>query len=373
MNEREERARRKIRAAYRHEAVREPSVVIGDVNYWLFGEAPAAIPGDYFTDWEVHREFQEAKIRRHLEQIDDDYLPMLLPWFGTGVVPSALGCRVAFQPGMDPVAEGGVVREPADVGRLREPDPERDGLMPRVLSCIRYLRARSPYPVSFTDCQGPLNIALTLCGAERFFLWLYEHPQAAHALMDFSAEVLIRWVKAQKRAAGQPLEGGAFPHGIWLPEGFGGVWISDDDCAVISAAQYREFVVPYNARVLKSFGGGTIHFCGTAVHQIENFLRTEGLTGINNFCMGDFRSVARMQEAFAGRLALMVCDFTPRDVEAYYSEVIRVLNPKGTVLAAYPTATVALEGGKYTAVERDAAALAVEVHRVIRSRLASKT
>ena len=50
------------------------------------------------------------------------------------------------------------------------------------------------------------------------------------------------------------------PHAIWLPDGLGGVWISDDDCSVISAEQYREFVVPYNGRVLQAFGGGTIHF-----------------------------------------------------------------------------------------------------------------
>lgn len=46
-------------------------------------------------------------------------------------------------------------------------------------------------------------------------------------------------------------------------------------------------------------------------HQVNNFLATETLTGINNFCMGDFEQVFKMQEKFRGKQAMMVCDFAP--------------------------------------------------------------
>jgi uroporphyrinogen-III decarboxylase len=237
--------------------------------------------------------------------------------------------------------------------------------MPRVLETIRYFRQHSDLPVMFTDAQGPLNIALTLCGVENFFVWAKEQPALAHELMDYTTQVLIDWIRVQKQYAGQSESNGAFPHSILLPEGFGGVCISDDDCTVISPRMYREFVVPYNSRVFRAFGGGTLHYCGSAGHQIENFLATEGLTGVNCFCMGDFQQIRRMQQKFDNRLALMVCDFTPLHINSYYSELLVDLPTKGTILAAYPAAEFALEDGKYQIVSRDGARLAQEVADII--------
>jgi uroporphyrinogen-III decarboxylase len=370
MDDRIEQARQRIHDAYSHKDTGETPVLVMDVNYWVSGDAPQSIPDDYFTSSASMLAFQQAKIDRHLASIQDDYIPLLYPWYGTGVVPSAIGSKVLFQRGMDPAVEGPVLERPEDIRKLRRPNPLTDGLMPRVLETIRYFREHSSLPVMFTDAQGPLNIALTLCGVENFFVWAKEQPALAHELMDYTTEVLIDWIRVQKKHAGQSESSGAFPHSILLPEGFGGVCISDDDCTVISPKMYREFVVPYNSRVFKAFGGGTLHFCGSAVHQIENFLATEALTGINCFCMGDFKQIRRMQEKFDSRLTLMVCDFTPLNIESYYRELLANLRTKGTILATYPAAEFALEGGKYQIVSRDAAQLAEESARVIGGHLA---
>lgn len=367
-----EEARQRIRAAYLHQDTGQLPVVVMDVNYWLFGEDPARIPDDYFERDEAMFAFQMGKIRRRLEQLRDDYVPLLFPWFGTGVVPSALGSRVVFEPQMDPAIAGLLIADPRDIRRLSAPDPLKDGLMPRVLQCIDYMRQHADLPVSFTDCQGPLNIALSLCGVQNLFLWMHDYPSLVHELMDFCTDVLIRWVKVQKQHAGQPAEGGAFPLGVLLPEGFGGVWLSDDDCTVISPGLYKEFVVPYNSRVFKAFGGGALHFCGTAEHQLGNFLNTEGMTALHCCCLGNFRQVYRMQQAFENRLALMVGDYTPLDLEGYYAGLLGQLKRKGTILVAYPASRVALHNGKYEMVCRDAAAVAAETERVIRRQLAAR-
>jgi len=369
MDDRIAQARQRIRDAYCHKDTGEMPVVVMDVNYWISGESERSIPDDYFTDPACMLEFQLAKIRRHQACFQDDYIPLLFPWYGTVVVPSAIGSRVLFQRGMDPAVEGRVLEHPDDIRKLRPPDPLTDGLMPRVLETIGYFRRHSDLPVMFTDAQGPLNIALTLCGVENFFVWVYENPELAHELMDFSTDVLINWIRLQKQYAGQPATSGAFPHSILLPEGFGGVCISDDDCGLVSPQMYREFVVPYNSRVFQAFGGGTLHFCGSAEHQIENFLETEGLTAINCFCMGDFRQIRRMQQRFENRLTLMVCDFTPLHVESYYSELLRDIRTKGTILATYPSAELALEAGKYQVVSRDVARVAQDAARIIGERL----
>ena len=315
---------------------------------------------------------QLAKIKRHLEEIDDDYIPLLLPWFGTGVVPSALGCEIHFQPKMDPAVGHPILTQPQDIRKLALPDPSKDGLMPRVLACIDHMRAASNLPVSVTDCQGPLNIALCLCGLENLCLWMTDYPNAVHELMEFCTHALIEWVKVQKQHAGQPLNSGAFPHGILLPEGFGGVWISDDDCVVLSPKLYRQFVVPYNGKVFRAFGGGTLHFCGTAEHQIQNFLDTEGLRGINNFCMGNFGQLQKMQQAFAGRVALMACDFVALDIENYYRRLLEVVEFEGLILATFIVPEVALTNGKYQEVSRDGRQLALQSAEIL-SRLVGQS
>ena len=348
----------RIGAAYRHEATVRPPVLVGDVNYWITGEDPELIPGDYFDAGAcaTQLEFQTAKMATHLSGIAGDiYLPYLFPWYGTGVVPSAIGCRVLFQQGEEPAVEGTVIDDPAAVSLLEPPDPERDGLMPRVLACIDHFRAASDLPISFTDNQGPLNIALNLVGLERLCIWMFEHPSAVHELMDFCTTVLIDWVRLQKARAGAAVDGGAYPHMIAIPPGFGGVWLSDDDSTVLSPDLYREFVVPYNGRVFEAFGGGTLHYCGNARHQLENYLATPGLVGLNAWCMGEFEQIFEAQRVIGERAAIMVCDYTPEDPRAYFDDLFEGLDPRGAIVATYPSAAVALDYGtaQVTPVRRD--------------------
>jgi hypothetical protein len=205
-----------------------------------------------------------------------------------------------------------------------------------------------------------------MVGVAKFFIWLYEYPAAVHELMDFCTEVFIEWIKVQKAEmddAGRC----CFPHGIILPEEYGNVWLCDDDCIAISAEQYREFVVPYNSRIFKAFGGGTLHFCGSAEHQLENFLHTEGLVGINNFCMGNFNQIYKMQELFESKLALMVCDFAPLDIRKYYTELMDGLAREGTILATFVAPELALGAdGGYAQVSRNPDKISDEVYIVVR-------
>ncbi len=355
---RTERALALVRAAYRHELLESPPLLVGDVNYWITGEDPARIPLDCFEPgaYASQQAFQESKITAHLATYDDIYVPYLFPWYGTVVVPSALGCPIVFQPGEEPAVRGPAITEPAQVARLVPPDPERDGLMPRVLACIDHFRAHSDLPVSFTDNQGPLNIALNLVGLERLVIWMAEDPTVVHELMDFCTTVLIDWLRLQKERAGARANGGAFPHLVPLPDGIGGVWLSDDDSTVLSPRLYQEFVVPYNGRVLRAFGGGTLHYCGDGSHQLENYLATDGLVGINVWCMGHFRQVFRAQELFGDRVTIMIGDYTPLEPEPYFADLFAGLVPRGVIVATYPSPSTALRygTGQVEAVQRDA-------------------
>ncbi|HEY6058555.1 MAG TPA: uroporphyrinogen decarboxylase family protein [Candidatus Limnocylindrales bacterium] len=362
----------RIAAAYRHEPVDEPPVVIGDANYWITGEDPAEIPPDYFADggFGSMRDFQLRKIVAHLARHRDAYVPFLFPWYGTGVVPSALGSTVLFQPGEEPAIEGPILSSPRDVRRLvrrGSPNPATSGLMPRVLAAIDCFRSSSDLPISFTDCQGPFNIALSLSGVESICLWMYDEPSAVHELMEFCTQVLIDWIGVQKHRTG-PDRHGVFPHTIALPPEAGGVWISDDDCTMLSPALYREFVVPYDSRVLQAFGGGTLHYCGNAGHQLGNFAVMDGLVGLNVWSMGEFGQVVDAQRQLGQRLVLMVCDYTPVEMESYFSDLFGVLDPRGLILATFPAARNALRYGtaRTAPVARDPGETGLQAWRTIR-------
>lgn len=161
-----------------------------------------------------------------MEKFEDDFIPFLFPWYGTGVVPSALGCEVVFNKNQDPATGSPVIHDVSAISTLRRPDFYKDGLMPKVLNTIDFMRENTSLPVSVTDPQGPFNIALSICWVENLFIWMCTHASEVHQLMEFCTDLLIDWIKIQKEHAGQELNSGAWPHGIYLPEGFGGVWLA---------------------------------------------------------------------------------------------------------------------------------------------------
>jgi len=336
---------------YNHKPMPHIPFFICDVSYWLDGMSKEKIPNGYFDDPKIMTDFQLIRIEKHMDMFDDCYIPFLFPWFGTGVVPSALGCDILFSNSGDPAVCSHIINTPDEIKTLKKPDPYKDGLMPKVLDTIDYMAEKTDLPISFTDPQGPLNIAICIAGLENLFLWMYTNPDDVHDLMAFCTEVFIDWVKLQQKHIGDRLS--CFPHGIALPKEFGNVWIADDDCVVISADIYKEFVVPYNSKIFKAFDGGTLHFCGSAKHQIDNFLDTEGCVGVNNFCMGDFEQLELMQKAFEDKLVLMACDFTPADVDDYYKTLLKTLNKRGVIIGTFYADNYALSDGKYETLDRD--------------------
>jgi hypothetical protein len=347
------------------------AVVINDVNYWTFGELEKDIPSAYYgADPGVSMQYQIGKINRHYESFPDDcYIGFLRPWFGTAVLASGFGAPIVFPDKADPVAGLSKIETIEEVRKLEIPDPSTSGIMPRVIEAIEYYKDSCDLTVAITDCQGPLTTALSIVGYDKFCYWIHDYPRVMHELMEKITDALISWVKYQKELCGIPIDGEAYPVGVWLPEGFGGAEISDDEAVMFGPELYREFVVPCNSRFLQAFGGGCIHYCGTATQHIDNFLATKGLTAINNFNLDNLGEAGKMREALAEKgIVYMGCDFTPGDrrLGSYYEEFFRVMKSQtGLVVASYIAPAVALESGKYSEGERDQLALARETYRII--------
>ena len=357
-----------IRSAFLFENETAPYLIY-DANYWLFGDVPEHIPIDYCdVDPTSMIRYQQEGIERHMANYDDAYIPFLMPWYGTGVLASGFGVNIKFQPCMDPAVDLPPISDVRQLDDLRPPNPEKDGLMPRVLNTIRVMRQRSDLPVGVTDCQGPLTTALQIIGYDKMIYWMHDYPEKIHELMQTMTDALINWVKVQKEVAGQRMEDAAYVLGIKIPEGYGGVWMSDDDCVIFGPELYREFVVPYNSQVLKAFGGGSIHYCGTATQHIENYLATEGLTCIQNLNLDNLDAAAKMRHALAEKgIVYMTADFNVEDdyIDEYYRNVFAKMGTRGLIVAAYIAPAITLSRGQYGSGNRDPLETGKAIERAI--------
>ncbi|NJN92837.1 MAG: hypothetical protein HC875_01460 [Anaerolineales bacterium] len=335
--------------------VEQPPFIVNSALYWVFGLDLETFPADYFDDPAVMTNFQERTYYDQVKEIDDDFVPYLMPWFGTVVTASAFGCKIEFKPKQDPAANPRYypIQKPEDIKTLAIPDPEKDGLMPKVLEYIQYMKANSFLPVGITDFQGPLTTANQLIGYDKLIYLMFDYPDLMHELMEKVTEGLIRWVKKQKEVIGEPLNECISDQQVYLGK-HAGIWFSDDDAVLMSPETYREFVVPYNSRILTEFGGGIVHYCGNATHHAESFLKMEGLRGLNIYNLYNIPSVAKLQAQLRDRVALFVCDFTPIHYEDYYQELLSTLSYQGIVIDSQFSPVVGLlKGGRYDAIRRD--------------------
>jgi uroporphyrinogen-III decarboxylase len=352
--------------------VDQPPFIVNGALYWVFGLNTETLPDTYFDDPAEMMNFQEQTYYDQVKEIDDDFVPYLMPWFGTVVAASAFGCQVEFPPKQDPAINPRYypVRTAQDIKKLDVPDPEKDGLMPCVLEFIRCMKSHSFLPVGITDFQGPLTTANQLMGYDRLIYLMADEPALMHELMDKITEGLIRWVKKQKQVIGEPLNECIGDQQVYLGR-HAGIWFSDDDAVLMSPKSYREFVVPYNSRILKAFGGGCVHYCGNATHQAENFLKTEGLLAINTYTLYDLKAFKELKSKLEGRVVMFACDFTPLEYENYFAELLADISFRGLIVdSAFSPVVCLLKGGKYDAVRRDLNTGRRTVFEHLRSRLA---
>ena len=330
------------------EAPDDLPVLVNTPCYFAFGSQD--VPFDYFTNPASMLAYQMRGYERHLKSVQDDYIPYFMPWFGTGVLASAFGCPITLapEPGNDPAVAGPCVTSPSAAARLKLPDPQRDGWMPRVLEAIDHARAHGDLPVGLTDMQGPLDTLGLMCGQAQLYQWMYREPRMVHDLFELVTEAFIQWVKVQKEHIGEPLDRSNGLQGIRWPVGIG-IWESDDDLVLLDAGLYREFVVPYVSRIFSAFGGGSLHFCGNGLHHADNFLQITNLKVISNSPMGNFAAVAQLKRRLSERgITLQIQDAAPEDIEGYYTQLYAAIGDlRGLVVAPFVLDTLAmdLQGG----------------------------
>ena len=146
----------------------------------------------------------------------------------------------------------------------------------------RFVAVMTDYPkiskyvhVYHPDLQGPMDICEVLWGSA-IFLDIVDMPGLVKSLLAVITEAYTRLMR-EWDAVVKP-EGPCAVHWGMLHKGH--IMLRDDSAMNLSPAMFDEFIKPFDQRLMDTFGGGAVHFCGRGDHFIESLATTRGLTAV---------------------------------------------------------------------------------------------
>jgi len=126
------------------------------------------------------------------------------------------------------------------------------------------------------DMQGPMDICELLWGSS-LFVALVEAPDLVTQLLDLVTQTYIAYMEAWTDLV--PLGPGPSVH--WAMAHRGTIMLRDDSAMNLSPRMFKRFIKPYDEHLLRTLGGGALHFCGRGDHYIAAASTMEGLTTVN--------------------------------------------------------------------------------------------
>lgn len=123
--------------------------------------------------------------------------------------------------------------------------------------------------------RGPADLAEAILGPERMCIAMYDQPAELRAFLDEVTEVFIELVRMQLREFAA-LDGGyVSAYGIWAPGTT--VRTQCDASAILSPAQYAEWILPYDARICEAVDYALIHLHSCSLHTVDALLGVDAL------------------------------------------------------------------------------------------------
>jgi hypothetical protein len=242
-------------------------------------------------------------IEKCLRLLPDDYIPWARITPGYMTIATMFGMEVFWgsDPAQPPGVNGHLLHDLQQVYVLKRPTLA-DGLMPDNLRRLRRHAAELPPDVYLTgiDCGGPLNSLKDLLDTNLLYTGFYDDPAAMHHLLNMVTDLQLEIYHALVAAVGgiQRMTGIDFDP-VWAPEPYKG-FVSDDICATIGPALFREFSIPYNNRLFAPWGSGLMHNCGPNPCQHAYLEHTPKLKGLNVAYKYSHKDFPVPREIFAG-------------------------------------------------------------------------
>lgn len=208
-------------------------------------------------------------------------------------VTADLRAEMIYPDDKPPFAASPLVRTDFDFRKLGKPDPACKGsrMADRVLGTKAMVDAVGAECLVLGWVDMPFAEACSICGVTEFMIMLVDNPLLAHRILNFLADIVIDFSLAQL-GTGAPMVGAG-----------------DAAASLISPAQYREFALPYERKVIDAVhnSGGLVklHICGNTTHLLENMIES-GADLFNVDHLVDFQTVCdvygRKKRCFKGNI-----------------------------------------------------------------------
>ena len=221
-----------------------------------------------FQNVKEHYYWQLQFLKYRIENIPEDTAcigPSLWvgPYFDNVLDSAAFGAEIIW-PENETLQSRPVITSVEQMDRYAMPAPGT-GLWARCIEWSQQMRefARNT-KLTFRGVEGqvqvgspgisglsPHMIAIDLVGHE-FYCWQVEYPEACHRFLDRITNALVA---AQKHFLG-------LENRVW--SGIGG--IAEDTATIMSPDMFKEFCIPYAARLFDASRARGVHMCGRSEH-----------------------------------------------------------------------------------------------------------
>ena len=166
----------------------------------------------------------------------------------------AVGARLRLRPGLYPAVVEHPLLPTSNLLALEVPDPRHAARMPELLAMARKLRdSVGDKTLVVGMVQGPMTLAMQFLGPEAALFMAADQPERFEQVLDFGAEVAIRFGLAQMEA------------GVHLPLVFEPAGCPE----IVPAGFFREFLAPRLAKIFAAF---------KAAGALTNWLHIAGQT-----------------------------------------------------------------------------------------------
>ena len=296
---------------------------------WTFGHTLR----EQLEDGQIQFEVNVQTIQKCLELLPDDYIPWARVTCGYMTIATMFGMDVYWSdnPEQPPGAEGHLINDLEQVYSLERPGMNA-GLMPENVRRLRYHAENLPPDVYLTgiDSGGPLNTLKDLLDTNLLYTGFYDDPDAMHYLLNLVTDLHLELYHTVVEAAGgiERMTGIDFDP-VWAPEKHK-AFVSDDVCATIGPAIFKEFSIPYNNRLLAPWGQGLMHNCGPNPCKylyLDHEPRLKGLSLAYKYSCDDFPD---LREIFAGWGVFDILydnEFKPEEMLSAFRHTMETLAP----------------------------------------------
>ncbi|OQB12682.1 MAG: methylcobalamin:coenzyme M methyltransferase [Firmicutes bacterium ADurb.Bin193] len=239
--------------------------ISGERPYMIFQTGEGNVWGDIRSK---EQSFEEnVRYIKSCFGVKSDHLPVMEPWFGTGVYANMYGCDYVWRDGSAPAVHY-KYKSVDEIEGLKKPDWHKAEIPNLILDTIRYFKSKTgdAIPIIHTDTQSASDTATLILDACEVFMACLDESEAIMKFMEDINSLVIEFSTVQSEIIGNAL---VKPGHIMLnADGFKGFSVSDDNLAVASPTVNRMFNLPLDQKIGEAMGGVAIHSCGKWSHTM---------------------------------------------------------------------------------------------------------